>query len=251
MTKKVSKNSDIKQKNNMKLIVIRVTNYEDNDILCDCISEEGPICVQVKGGQDSKNKNSGFCGALNICDATFIEGNYTNKILRSFVLLQSPMKAESSLEYLSSALVIQELTKNCLSEDDKKDLYSYLYDIIITLKQSKDPYMVALLYFAFIVKTAGFSFEINKCVVCGSKKNIKAFSFVAGGFVCADCLTDDTDCRLTPDQMMLLRDTFSHNEINFVSNNYSKENALALFNELAIFVEDNLGTNLKSIKLIK
>jgi len=235
----------------MNLIVIRTTNYQDKDILCDCISEQGPVCVQVKGGQDSKNKNSGFCNELGIFDATFVEGDYTNKILRSFTFISVPMKANSTLEYLCTVLLIQELSKNCIMDEDKKKIYHTLYDVIIKLKSSENPYMLALHYLAAITKLSGLTFEINKCVCCGSKKNIKAFSFMSGGFVCENCLNDKTDCRLNGEQMMLLREVYLKDDLNFVSSKCTNENAKAVINEFAIFIQDNLGVELKSVKLIK
>jgi DNA repair protein RecO len=100
------------------------------------------------------------------------------------------------------------------------------------------------------IRFGGFDLEVNKCVNCGSKKNIVAFSFVEGGFICQNCLNETIDRDLNKNQMVLLRKIFNSRDLCLLETPYNYDEAYILFKKFINFIEEAFGYHFKNLRLL-
>mgnify|MGYP003300814802 CR=1 FL=1 len=123
---------------------------------------------------------------------------------------------------------------------------------IVELKETKDIFHIPLIYIANVLKVVGYGFEVNQCVFCGSKKNIQAFSFDDGGFVCGDCLNEmeGLERTLSVSQMQLIRIAFKANTYKIDEKYLNADHEKFVLIKFKEFIRDALGINLSSLSLI-
>ena len=234
----------------MKIIVLSITPYKEKDGIIDAISENGDISFLARGIYDPKNKNATLNNPLVIADVDFSDGKYKYPFLKSSSIIENPMKLNNDFAYLGALLFIAETTKTLLQDEEKELIFNSLVDAIISLKKAKQPWEILLAYTAKLLSIGGYEFEVNHCVFCGSKKDIVTFSFRDGGFVCKNCIAEDTERDLNKEQMLLIRSAFNVNDIKEINFNCSKEDALTVLHKFIEFIAESYGIKLKSTELI-
>lgn len=237
----------------MKIIVISVTQYKEKDGIINAISEQGVVSFLARGILDPKNKFAPLNNYLTIADIELTESNAKHPSLKNYSIIATPIRMESNLDYLASVMLIAEATKSLLQDDEKPAIYSWLEKAILEMKNSQDYIGIDIIYLANIFKLAGYEFEVNRCVFCGSKKNIVAFSFNDGGFVCGDCLNEMEDIKkdLSPKQMLLLRFIFNTDSYIIPQELKDRDNELVILSKLGEFISDSFGIRLSSLNLIR
>lgn len=235
----------------MEIIVLSITPYKEKDGIVESLSKDGLITFLAKGIFDPKNKNAAINNIMVKADIELSEGKQKYPVLKTASILDTPLKSNSNLCYLSGLMYIAEITKALLQEDEKVEMYGFLSKSLNGLKKDEKGLFVILAYTAKVLKTSGYEFDVNHCVFCGKKENIVTFSFNEGGFVCGNCFKEDMERDLNKSQMLLLRAAFNTNDPENVDFPYEKEDALVVLNKFYEFIIDSFGVRLKSFTLIK
>ncbi len=237
----------------MKIIVISVTQYKEKDGIINAISHEGVISFLARGILDPKNKFAPLNNYLTIADVELTESNAKYPSLKNYSILATPVQVDSNLDYLASVMLLAESTKCLLQDEEKAAMFQWLEKAILEMKNSKNYIGIDLIYLSNILKLSGYEFEVNRCVFCGSKKNIVAFSFNDGGFVCGNCLNEMEDIKrdLNPQQMLLLRYIFNTESYDIPDELNNRDNELTILHKLSEFISDSFGIKLSSINLIR
>ena len=234
----------------MKIIVLSITPYKEKDGIIDAISENGDISFLARGIFDPKSKNAALNNTLVIADVDFSDDKYKYPLLKSSTIIENPMKVDNDFSYLSSLLFIAESTKVLLQDEEKELIFNSLVDAIIALKKAEQPWEILLAYTAKLLTIGGYEFEVNHCVFCGTTKDIVTFSFKDGGFVCRNCLAEDTERDLNKTQMLLIRSAFNASNMGQLDYKCTKNDALIVLNKFIEFITESYGVRLKSAKLI-
>ena len=234
----------------MRVVVISITPYKEKDGIVNAISKDETITFLVRGLLGPNSKNAALNTNLVIADIELQEGNYKYPVLKSSTVITSPIKLTNDYYYLSSLMLVNEVTKNLLQDEEKTLIFNDLVGTIEALKNKNNPWMPTLIYLAKIFKISGYEFEVNKCVFCGNKKDIRTFSFNDGGFVCSSCLDEATERDFSKEQMLLLRAVFNAENGNVELPHCSKENALFILNKFITFINDSYGFSLKTAALL-
>ena len=235
----------------MKVIILSVAPYKEKDAIVESISEEGLITFLAKGILDPKHANAAINNPLSTADIELNEGNYKYPVLKSATNVVNSMKAVSDFDYLSSLLLIAETTKVLLQDEEKERIYNSLLATLTALKATKTPLKITIAYLATLFKISGYEFEVNRCVFCGTKQGIKAFSFADGGFVCQNCLMDEISCSLDNTQMLLLRAAILCKDITKFDFECNRDDTVTLLEKFFEFIYDFYGIKLKNASLIK
>ena len=235
----------------MKTIVLSIAPYKEKDAIIESISEEGLVTFLAKGILDPKNANAAINNVLSIADIELNEGDYKYPVLKSATNVVNSMKVINDFDYLSSLLLIAEATKVLLQDDEKERIYNSLLTTINTLKTSKEPLKVLVVYLADLFRVSGHEFEVNRCVFCGTKQGIKAFSFADGGFVCENCLMDEINCALNKTQMLFLRAAVLCKDISEFKYDCTRDDVVTVLEQFFEFIYDFYGIQLKNAQLIK
>lgn len=234
----------------MKIIVLANNQYKEKDAVVTAISQSETITFLAKGLKDPKSKNSAINNTLTISDIELMNGDYKFPILKSSKELFTPLKVNMDSLYLGSLLLINEIMLHFFSEEDKPKMFNYLEEGVIALKKSGNWLTVLLIFLARALCVGGFELEVNRCVICGQKNKIVAFSFLDGGFICQNCFNEEVEKDLTKEQMILLRAIFNSRDYHLVESSLNKEDELVLLRKFIQFSEDAFGYRLKNTRLI-
>ena len=235
----------------MKIIVLSLTNYKEKDVIVNAISNDEYLTFNAHGILSPTNKNSSINNLLAIADVELTKSQKSNKYsLKECSVINLPFNLNNDINYMVTVNLLAEATYKMLDDEEKHLAFPFLETAILSLKKSKYPLLIAISYLAKMMKLAGYSFEINKCVKCGSKKNIVSFSFEEGGYVCKNCLDESDRCDLTIDQLALIRTLAGSPDFNFNDVNYNEDSAKMLLDKFVKFILDVGGAELESQKLI-
>ncbi len=234
----------------MKVIVLTNSKYKENDIIFNAISEEGECSFKVCGGQSSKSPYVWLNNPLTIAEVEFGgDRRFKYPTLKEAKLISSSLTLDNDLNYLCTIAVINELVNKCFAEGERHILFKDIEESLTALKNNKDKLMVILILLARVAKYTGSELEVDKCVFCGSTKDIIAFSFPDGGFVCKNCFENSmATTDLTPNQMLLIRYIFkSPNYECRGSDRYTDEDKKVILKCLREYLFDDIGVRLESI----
>ena len=234
----------------MKIIVLSISSYKEKDAVISAISEDQFITFLVRGINNPKSKNIAINNPLTIADIELMDGNFKYPVLKSSKQLFTPMRIDMDSKYLGSLLFINEVVNYLFPDEDKPKMFKTVEDSVTALKKSKDWLMVLLLFMAQVIRLGGFELEVNQCVNCGSKKNIVAFSFDEGGFICQNCFDESLGRDLNKDQMILLRKVCNARDMHLLDSGYNHEEALFLFEKFIHFMEEAFGYHFKNLRLL-
>ena len=234
----------------MKIIVLSLSKYKEKDAIVNAISEESYLAFYAHGILSPTSKNSAINNILTIADATLITSKNNKLSLKESSVISVPFITNSNMEYLTAINLLAEATNKMLDESERHLAFNYLERAINALKDAKYPLLVAISYLAKISKLAGYSLEINRCVRCGSKKDIVTFSFEEGGYVCKNCTMEGDSFDLTKDQLLLIRTLAGSVDFNFNDVSYNSDSAKILLDKFIAFIADIGGAILKSTQLI-
>ena len=234
----------------MKIIVLSISSYKEKDAVISAISEDQFITFLARGINNPKSKNIAINNPLTIADIELMDGNFKYPVLKSSKQLFTPMRIDMDSKYLGSLLFINEVVNYLFPDEDKPKMFKTVEDSVTALKKSKDWLMVLLLFMAQVIRLGGFELEVNQCVNCGSKKNIVAFSFDEGGFICQNCFDESLGRDLNKDQMILLRKVCNARDMHLLDSGYNHEEALFLFEKFIHFMEEAFGYHFKNLRLL-
>ncbi len=104
-------------------------------------------------------------------------------------VIQSHFAIGEDIDKYIQASYAVELTEKLLPEEAAApELFLLLSDYLDMIEKRKQKYeTLTLAYMAKILKSAGSEPELNRCVLCGEKENLTAFSVKEGGCVCSAC----------------------------------------------------------------
>ena len=234
----------------MKIIVLSINQYKEKDAVITAISQSETITFLARGIKDPKSKNTAINNPLMIADIDLMEGDFKYPILKSSKEILTPMKLKTDSAYLGTLLLMNEMMLHFFPDEEKAKMFAYLEEGVTSLKKTDNWLMTLLIFMARAMSIGGFELEVNRCVICGKKNRIVAFSFVEGGFICEECANEETERDLTKDQMLLLRAIFNSRDYHLVESSFNKEDALVLLDKFIAFSEEAFGYHLKNTRLI-
>ena len=234
----------------MKIIVLTNANYKEKDAIITAISQSETIVFTARGVKDPKSKNAVLNNPLTIADIELVDGDLKYPVLKSSKELLSPFKLNMNSQYLGTLLLMDEMIVHLFPEEERHLMFSSLEEGVINLKKSDDWLMSLLIFMAHTIRIGGFELEVNRCVICGQKKRIVAFSFIEGGFICEECFNEEIERDLTKEQMILLRNIFNSRDYHLLNSDYNSNDALVLLHKFIAFIEEAFGYRLQNKKLI-
>ena len=234
----------------MKIIVLSINQYKEKDAIITAISQSETITFLARGIKDPKSKNAAINNPLMIADVELIDGDFKFPILKSFKEIFVPMKLQMDSSYLGTLLLMNEIIIHFFPEEERNKMFDALEQGVMVLKKTNNWLMTLLIYLSYAIRMGGFELEVNKCVICGKKNRIVAFSFLEGGFICEECANEETERDLDKEQMILLRSIFNSRDYHLVESSFDKEDALVLLDKFISFSQEAFGYRLKNTRLI-
>ena len=235
----------------MKIIVLNKTDYQDKDTIIDAISETGSVSFKVRSGQTPNCHVPWINNPLVVADVEYVDNpRYRNKILKGAKLLFYPL---DNIDYdsLLEFQLAREIIDNILLPEEKFRVFNDLLDYLTACHGRKNNLLKTLMFMARAIQYSGSGLVVDRCVFCGSTKDIVSFSFADGGFICRECMHEGMPIDLSPYQMKLIRALFTSKiSADIPEDNVKMEDKEWLLMKLTQYVSDANGARLNTTKLI-
>lgn len=173
-----------------RAIVIRTQDINENDKLLWLFTEKlGKVSAVARGAKKGKSK---FMAASQL----FCYGEYVLYKGRSLYTINEAQIIDSfqgllkDLEHITYASYLCELIQISMQDEESdRSLFMHLISAFYFMKNEiADIEILARAFEIKLLKSTGFSFELEKCIACGCKISTSDYiSCQYGGGVCRDC----------------------------------------------------------------
>ena len=165
---------------------------ESSKIINVLTREYGVIGIMCKGAKSLKNRYR--VPTMKLSYSHFNIMYKENKlstlvsadVINPFKLVKSDILLVSFLAYLT------ELTSQVVKQsNDIENIYDDFIKTILKLEDGLDSIVLTNILEIKYLEYLGVLFNLDECVICGSKNNIATFDADKGGYICINCLTNE------------------------------------------------------------
>ncbi len=228
-------------------IVIRRSDYRDNDLMIEILSPEGKKSFLARGAKKSGSKNAALLNLLSEGEFSVVLSPNGHLSLQEGVLL-SLADGHDDLMRLGVYGLLAELSRFLVGETKEGESFAWLSKSLKAIREGYDPLSAALIYMAFLLKKNGYGLCVDRCVRCGAKKGISGLSYQDGGFLCQKHLREGEKRDVYT--LKVIRYCYMLPLLEMGKVAFEKKVALTLLREWAQNIEEWLGIKLRSIELL-
>ncbi|CAM3811056.1 DNA repair protein RecO [Mesobacillus zeae] len=233
-------------------IVIRTTDYgETNKIVTLYTREWGKVGVMARG---AKKPNSRLSAVTQLFTYGYflVQRGSGLGTLQQGDMVSSMRSIREDIFLTAYASYIAELTDK--STDEKKPnpfLFELLYQTLQYVNEEYDPEILANIYEMKMLNVLGLYPVLDKCVNCGNREGVFAFSIREGGLLCHQCLgIDPYHFKISSGAVKLLR-LFYMLDLSRLGNISVKEETKAeLKKVITAYYEEYSGLHLKTKRFL-
>ena len=121
----------------MKLIILNVVPYKENDAIVTALSEEKLITFNARGILKASSKNVAINNPLIVADIELSESKSKFLTLKSSCVILSPYTLDIDLEKMAIIHMMQECINKILQDEEKIEIFKPLFSAINALKVDK------------------------------------------------------------------------------------------------------------------
>ena len=172
--------------------ILTETPYGESSKIINVLTKEfGIIGIIAKGANSLKSKNR--VATLKLTYAKFNIYYKENKLstLVSADIINPLKNIRSDIFLISYLTYLAELTSQVVKQSNAKSVYDDFIIAILKIEEGLDPLVITNILEIKYLEKLGVLFNLDECVICGSKMGIATISADAGGFVCKNCLTNE------------------------------------------------------------
>lgn len=173
-------------------IVISVTPYgESSKIINILTKDEGIIGVMAKGAKKIKSPLRIATEKLTL--GIFNVYYHKDKLstLVSADIINPLLNIKTDIVKIGYLTYIVELAGQTAKQNNDKSIYSILKSCILKIEEGLNPAIMTNILELKMLDYLGVGIDLDKCIKCGNTKNILTISGDEGGYICADCRTNE------------------------------------------------------------
>lgn len=223
-------------------IVLRSRDYgETHKIITMYTKQLGKMTALCRGANKAKSR-------LSASSQPFIYGEYFTYISKGLSTVQQANVKESfrsireDITKTAYAAYIVELLEK-VTEEKERD--QYIFDQLMeTLKwiNDNDDYAIPVMMFELkMFRKAGFLPVLDSCVRCQQTEDLKSFSVLEGGILCANCFHSDPHARIIGPALVKILPILANVGLERVGNISVKETNIQLLRQLLDEYYDRYG----------
>lgn len=172
----------------VKGIVISENNMNDFDKMITILTPNGKIGCSAKGAR--RTKSLLLAGTQFLCFGDFLlyKGNDVYSV-NSCEPIEIFYNIRNDLDKLMIAAEITKIINDVTTENQNtyNILKLYLNTLYTLSEKEKEPNLIMSIFKLRLLKILGFTPNVEECVCCKNKEDIKYFSFKDNGFKCSSC----------------------------------------------------------------
>lgn len=173
-------------------IVISVTPYgESSKIINILTKDEGIIGVMAKGAKKIKSPLRIATEKLTL--GVFNVYYHKDKLstLVSADIINPLLNIKTDIVKIGYLTYIVELAGQTAKQNDDNAIYTILKSCILKIEEGLNPAIMTNILELKMLDYLGVGIDLDKCIKCGNTKNILTISGDEGGYICANCRTNE------------------------------------------------------------
>lgn len=230
-------------------IVLKSNNYKDSGRMLTIFSlDKGLMYAKINGVKKPKAKLA--FASQPFCFGEFIiVSKYGNTVINCSSIENFYELTKNFDNFIAGEGVLEIVSILARPEEANPELFLNTLKALKLLNYTKaQPLAVLIKFLIAALKNAGYSINVNECVVCGNKSPQKVnFSFELGGIVCSICAKEDS-IKLEKGEFAILK-TIANTEFEKIEGlKFSSiENLTSVLKVLVKFFFDKTGETLNGI----
>lgn len=172
--------------------ILSETPYgETSKIINVFTKEHGVIGIICKGAKSLKSKNRVATMKLSYAKFNIYYKKDKLSALVSADIIDPLKKIKEDIILVSFLSYISELTSQVIKQSNDEEIYDTFISIVLKLNEGLDPIVLTNILEIKYLEYLGVLFNLDSCVLCGSKTNIATIDGDKGGYICLNCLTNE------------------------------------------------------------
>lgn len=231
--------------------VLSETPYGETSRIINVLTKDyGVIGIMCKGAKSLKSKNR-----VSTMKQSYSKFNIYYKKDKLSTLVSSdiinPLKHTKNDIILVSFLgYLTELTNQVIKQSNNtSNIYDLFIAIILKIEEGLDPLVLTNILEIKYLEYLGVLFNLDECVICGSKKNIVTIDGDKGGYICLNCLTNEIIVDIKVIKMLRMYYYINVSSIKTIKVADSIKNTIKMF--LDTYYERYTGLYLSSKDFLK
>ncbi len=167
--------------------------YSETSKIINVLTKEyGIIGIMCKGAKSLKNRYRVPTMKLSYSHFNIMyKENKLSTLVSADVI--NPLKlVKSDILLVSFLSYLAELTSQVVKQSsDYAGIYDDFIKAVLKLEEGLDPVVLTNILEIKYLKYLGVLFNLDECILCGSKTNIATFDPDKGGYICINCLTNE------------------------------------------------------------
>lgn len=174
-------------------IIVSVKSYGETSKIINVLTKEhGMIGMMAKGSKTMKSDLRSVTDKLTygFFHIYYKENKLSN--VMSVDVLNPFRQVKNDIAKISYASFLLELAEQVYKQNQDATIYELLIAGIIKIDEGYDPMVITNILELKFLYFLGVMPRIDACSVCGSKTAIATLSSVRGGYLCRNCLKNET-----------------------------------------------------------
>ena len=214
-------------------IVVSEVDYKESSKIINLFTkDEGIIGLIARGTKRVKSNLSGTTSKLTY---GYFHINYKENGLSQLIevdIINKFKNIRKDLNLMSYSLYILELASKVYKHDSSKEIYDILLASLNKIDEGYDYKIITNIFELKMLVFLGIKPVVDECVNCGSKIDIVTISSYRGGYLCKNCLQNESIVNIKTIKLLRM---FYYVDINKIEKLDISEN---IQKELSRFIYD-------------
>lgn len=172
--------------------ILSETSYgETSKIINVWAKKYGVIGIMCKGAKSLKSKNRVSTMRFSYAKFNIYLKQGKLSTLVSADVINPLKKIRSDITLIGYLSYLTELTEQVIKQNNDSLLFDDFINSILKIEDGLDPLVITNILEIKYLEKLGVLFNLDECVVCGSKNNIVTINADKGGFICLNCLSNE------------------------------------------------------------
>ena len=230
-------------------ILTEIPYGETSKIINVLTREYGIIGIMCKGAKSLKSKNRVSTMKLTYAKFNIYFKNDKLSTLVSADIIDPLKNIKGDIILTSFLSYLSELTHQVVKDNNNSKIYDDFIECVLKIEKGLDPLVLTNILEIKYLEFLGVLFNLDECIMCGSKNNIATIDSDKGGFVCLNCLTNEV---IVPKKVIQLIRMYYYVNIKSIDNiNVDEENKKIINRFLDLYYERYTGLYLNSKVFLK
>ena len=151
----------------------------------------GVIGIMCKGAKSLKSKNRVSTMRFSYAKFNIYLKQGKLSTLVSADVINPLKKIRSDITLIGYLSYLTELTEQVIKQNNDSLLFDDFINSILKIEDGLEPLVITNILEIKYLEKLGVLFNLDECVVCGSKNNIVTINADKGGFICLNCLSNE------------------------------------------------------------